>query len=174
MGPTHGDRRTDGRIAASLNAPYSGGTRMPLELKRYFCCNFFRRDIITAKCKSNAFVLINGTWHAVSFSPVMQYTLCILCKLKVTQQGQHRAGRGNVCLLLLLLLGWLGSRVVSVLDSGAEGSGFKSQPRRCLRQTVRTHRASVHQAAKLAATLLRVAKITAGLAENNGSLPLGL
>ena len=25
----------------------------------------------------------------------------------------------------------LGSRVVSVLDSGAEGSGFKSQPRRC-------------------------------------------
>ena len=31
----------------------------------------------------------------------------------------------------LLLLGWLGSRVVSVLDSGAEGPGFKSQPRRC-------------------------------------------
>ena len=28
------------------------------------------------------------------------------------------------------LFGWLGSRVVSVLDSGAEGPGFKSQPRR--------------------------------------------
>jgi len=27
--------------------------------------------------------------------------------------------------------GWLGSRVVSVLDSGAERPGFKSQPRRC-------------------------------------------
>jgi len=27
--------------------------------------------------------------------------------------------------------GWLGSRVASVLDSGAEGPGFKSQPRRC-------------------------------------------
>ena len=27
--------------------------------------------------------------------------------------------------------GWLGSRVVSVLDSGAEGPGFKSQLRRC-------------------------------------------
>jgi len=27
--------------------------------------------------------------------------------------------------------GWLGSRVVSVPDSGAEGPGFKSQPRRC-------------------------------------------
>jgi len=32
---------------------------------------------------------------------------------------------------LYSLLGWLGSRVVSVLDSGAEGPGFKSQPRRC-------------------------------------------
>ena len=29
------------------------------------------------------------------------------------------------------LHGWLTSRVVSVLDSGAEGSEFKSQPRRC-------------------------------------------
>jgi len=29
------------------------------------------------------------------------------------------------------ITGWLGSRVVSVLDSGAEGPGFKSQPRRC-------------------------------------------
>jgi len=26
--------------------------------------------------------------------------------------------------------GWLGSRVVSVLDSGSVGPGFKSQPRR--------------------------------------------
>ena len=29
------------------------------------------------------------------------------------------------------VLVWLGSRVVSVLDSGAEGSEFKSQPQRC-------------------------------------------
>jgi len=27
--------------------------------------------------------------------------------------------------------GWLGSQVVSVLDSGAEGPAFKSQSRRC-------------------------------------------
>jgi len=27
--------------------------------------------------------------------------------------------------------GWLGNRVVSALESGAEGTGFKSQPRRC-------------------------------------------
>ena len=43
-----------------------------------------------------------------------------------------------------------------------------------LRQTVHTHRASVHQAAKLVAALLRVARVTVGLAESNGSLPLGL
>ena len=43
-----------------------------------------------------------------------------------------------------------------------------------LRQTVHTHRASVHQAAKLVAALLRVVKVTAGVAESNGSLPPGL
>jgi len=43
-----------------------------------------------------------------------------------------------------------------------------------LRQTVHTHRASVYQAAKLVAALLRVAGVTAGLAESNGSLPPGL
>jgi len=43
-----------------------------------------------------------------------------------------------------------------------------------LRQTVHTHRASVHQAAQLVAALLRVAGVTAGLAESNGSLPPGL
>ena len=42
------------------------------------------------------------------------------------------------------------------------------------RQTVHTHCASVHQAAKLVAALLRVAGVTAGLAESNGSLPPGL
>ena len=43
-----------------------------------------------------------------------------------------------------------------------------------LRQTVHTHRASVHQAAKVVAGLLRVERVTAGLAESNGSLPQGL
>jgi len=71
--------------------------------------------------------------------------------------------------------------VVSVLDlGGAEGPGFKSQsrvatlPGNSLEQTVHTHRASVHQSAKLVATLLRVAGVTAGLAESNDSSPPGL
>jgi len=41
-------------------------------------------------------------------------------------------------------------------------------------QTVHTHFASVHQAAKLVAAPLRVVGVTTGLAESNGSLPPGL
>ena len=38
----------------------------------------------------------------------------------------------KVCVFVLSLqCGWFGSRVVSVLDSGAEWLGFKSQPLRC-------------------------------------------
>jgi len=68
--------------------------------------------------------------------------------------------------------------VVSVLDSGAEGPGVQiavvTLSGNSLRQTVHTHCFSVHQAAKLVAALLRVAGVTAGLAESNGSLPSGL
>jgi len=67
--------------------------------------------------------------------------------------------------------------MVSVLDSGAEGPGFKSQPRRCWVTVLGKLFAPIvpfHQAAKLVAALLRVAGVTAGLAESNGSLPLGL
>ena len=75
--------------------------------------------------------------------------------------------------------GWLGSRVVGVLDSVAEGPigsnrSHDSLLGNSLRQTVHTHCASVHQAAKLVAALLRVAGVTAGLAESNSSLPPGL
>jgi len=70
------------------------------------------------------------------------------------------------------LTGWLGSRVVSVLDwvqiAVATLSGNS------LRQTVHTHCASVHQTAKLVAALLRITGVTARLTESNGSLPPGL
>jgi len=64
-----------------------------------------------------------------------------------------------------------------VLDSSAEGPGVQIAAATLsgnnLRQIVHTHCASVHQAAKLVAALLRVAGVTAGLAESNGNLPLG-
>ena len=37
----------------------------------------------------------------------------------------------NYVTVTLCIAVWLGSTVVSVLDLGAEGPGFKSQPRRC-------------------------------------------
>jgi len=65
-----------------------------------------------------------------------------------------------------------------VLDSGAEGPGVQiaaaTLSGNSLRRTVHTHCVSVHQAAKLVAAVLRVARVTAGLVESNGSLPPGL
>ena len=82
----------------------------------------------------------------------------------------------HVFVLVLIYIGWLGSRVViglrrrraRVQIAAVTLSGNS------LRQTVHTHRASVQQAAKLVAALLRVAGVTAGLAESNGSLLPGL
>ena len=63
--------------------------------------------------------------------------------------------------------------MVSMLVSGAEGPKIAAATLsgNSFRQTVHTHRASVRQAAKLVAALLRVAGVTAGLVESNGSLP---
>jgi len=43
----------------------------------------------------------------------------------------HTTMQVKPVLALLLATGWLGSRVVSVLDSGPVGHGFKLQPRHC-------------------------------------------
>jgi len=73
---------------------------------------------------------------------------------------------------------WLGSRVGSVLDSGAEGPAFKLQSLRCRVTVLGKLFAPIvslfTKAAKLVAALLRVAGVTAGLAESNGSIPPGL
>jgi len=81
-------------------------------------------------------------------------------------------------LTAILRFEWLGSRVVSVLDSGAERPGFKSQLRRC-RVTVlgKLFTPIVPLFTKqqnLVAALLRVVGVTAGLAESSASLPPGL
>ena len=67
--------------------------------------------------------------------------------------------------------------MVSVLDSGAERArvliAVATLSGNSLRQTVHTHCASVHQAAKLLAALLRVVGVTVGVAERNDRLPSG-
>jgi len=64
--------------------------------------------------------------------------------------------------------------VVSVLDSGLRRAWVEIAAATLLdnsfRQTVHTHRASVYQTGKRVAALLRIARVTAGLAESNGSL----
>jgi len=90
-------------------------------------------------------------------------------------------GVANIFVQIMIILGgsvaeWLAGwtqaglrhRRVRVQIAAATLSGNS------LRQTVHTHCASVHQAAKLVADLLRVAGVTAGLVESNGSLPPGL
>jgi len=63
-----------------------------------------------------------------------------------------------VGLFMFMRYGWLGSRVVSVLDSGAEGPGFKSQSRCCRVTVLGRLFAPVHQAAKLVAAYITVCK----------------
>ena len=85
----------------------------------------------------------------------------------------------SACVLFLVLCGTLSQLCVS--QSSGQRAGLRRRRARVqiavatlsgnsLRQTVHTHRASVHQAAKLVTALIRVA----GLAESSGSLPPGL
>jgi len=102
----------------------------------------------------------------------------ILKKIKQTKIEWPKWHMTRSCLFCTYCVAdeWLGSRVVGVLNSGAEGPGFAvaTVSGNSLRHTVHTYWASVHQAAKLVAAFLRVAGVTAGLMESNGSLPPGL
>ena len=71
---------------------------------------------------------------------------------------------------------WLGSRAVSVLDSGAEGPGFKSQSRRCRVTVLSKLFTPVVPLNKIGSSPLKGCwgGVTTGLAESNGSLPPGL
>jgi len=65
--------------------------------------------------------------------------------------------------------------VISVLDSGAEGPGFKLQPQRCrVTDLGKLFTPMVplftKHAAKQVTALLRVERVTASLTESNGSL----
>ena len=89
--------------------------------------------------------LVNGkllqTIHGISLIQVSStrpvYIPGIACCLHgpaVPPVCEQRTRRCSTCKYKIyddLSQGWLGSRVVSMLDSGAEGPGFNSQPRRC-------------------------------------------
>ena len=50
--------------------------------------------------------------------------------LLLDKKSSHIQNTKCMFIINTILLGWLDSRVVSMLDSGAEGHRFKSQPRR--------------------------------------------
>ena len=87
---------------------------------------------LVAQCELSRYVKLGSFWrHATgrkfSHRPGKPATVGVV-------RWPSAAGDTAGCLVLFtmyLCTGWLDSRVVSVLDSGAEGPGFKSQSRRC-------------------------------------------
>jgi len=69
------------------------------------------------------------------FSKKIQIGFTFLVSAHLGSPGKRAVKRACVCVCVCVCVygrhGWLGGRVVSVLDSGAEGPGFKPQPRRC-------------------------------------------
>jgi len=125
--------------------------------------NLTNTDIICRRCRIS--FIVNFTLSLLHWIPLdSRLATSYQCRLNYT----------GIAVRNIIIARWLGSRVVSMLDSGAEGPRFKSQPRRCWVTVLGKLFTPIHQAAKLVASLLRVARVTAGLAESNGSLPPGL
>ena len=90
----------------------------------------------------DALVLITGALAAAAAAAAAA-DVAVISQLPLGGARQNDNPRANYLLSRFIIragfkllfdlhvFGWLGSRVVSVLDSGAEGPGFKSQPRRC-------------------------------------------
>ena len=87
-------------------------------------CRFL--EVLSAACIP---VLLSNDW-VLPFSEVIDWSkAAVLADERLLLQVT--AGPRDSLICRHRQRGWLGSRVVSMLDSGAEGPGFKSQPRRC-------------------------------------------
>ena len=90
----------------------------------------------------------------------------VTCRLTAKNRDQLRDPTlGNRVGLWAAFLSTIGLAIRSRDAVGKQSQANCSHP---------SHRAYVHQAAKLVAAVLRVAEVTAGLAGSNGSLPPGL
>ena len=93
----------------------------------------------------NIFIFEHWTWPARGTGTVPTVVSDVLwsvghdlSRANTTEQAGHKPRKPRILREFFLLIygpGWLGSRVVSMLNSGAVGPGFKSQPR-CCRVTV--------------------------------------
>ena len=101
-------------------------------------------DVCTAACKefrmtsnSNKSFIVFGDYHKRDTDPVWLDSDAVNWLESVKYLGVDTVGgrrlsfKKQVFRRHTAMYGWLGSRVVSVLNSGAVGPGFKSQSRRC-------------------------------------------
>jgi len=98
-------------------------------------------------------------------------------RLTNTLLKDEESARDNCVLVVISLESGSVAEWLECWTQAQKGSGSnrnRDAVGNSLRQTVHTHCASLHQAAKLVAAILRVAGVTARLAESNGSLPPGL
>jgi len=94
---------------------------------------FFLRHCVEKVGDTFAWTFSIGLVSALGGLTVIVLICCCVCCFDSVQRCFRR------CIYLFIYLTkcnvhvqrWLGSRVVSVLDSGAERPGLKSQPRRC-------------------------------------------
>ena len=86
------------------------------------CCFLFFNDFYRTN-----YVNVSLTYRCQMFR--LDRTIAVDDQSKISFSIRHL----SICISIVIFTHrvWLGSRVVSVLDSGTEGPRFKSQPRRC-------------------------------------------
>jgi len=124
---------------------------------------------------SISYHLFDDVWMCYIWQ--MKCLLLMLC-CKAGAAGIATVLLGTLTALAIALFA-LSSRAVSMLNSGTEGPGFKSQPRHCrvtvLGKLFLPTLCLCSPSSKTGSSPLNVARVTAGLAECNGySLPSGL
>jgi len=139
------------------------------QLEMYVCLSVCYKplDVITSRHPLEMYVclsvcLLQATRCHYKPPPARNVRVCLSVCYKPLDviTSRHPATEWLAC--------WTQAQKVSVQITVATLSGNS------LRQTVHAHCAFIHQAEKLAAALLRVAGVTAGLAESSGSLLPGL
>ena len=94
----------------------------------------------------------------------------VLCQLVRISKGQKVSLHSDTYIYVgSSVAEWLACSTQAYEGLGSNQIAAATLSGNSLRQTVHTHRASVHQAAKKAVALLRYARVTTGLAESNGT-----
>ena len=129
--------------------------------------NFLKSVQVWRNCGHESVATLFGppcVWcYDATYRSAWLWRLSVCCS-GPTHRPRHICSNRPHLARVSVVLGGSVAEWLACLTQRAEGPGFKSQPRCCLRQTVHTNRACVHEAAKLAAALLGLRRIAAGLA----------